>query len=274
MSGFESAQGSRDDGRRPGRPASIRMMWAQTSDGVIGDGDSMPWHIPEDLAHFKATTMGAPVIMGRRTWDSLPAKFRPLPGRRNVVLSRSLTPEDVPGAELAHSLDAALDMLGNVPVAWIIGGGRVYREALRIADEFTVGDARRTVILTGGIRTPSDALVGPVAVQALGQLHCDLVFMGVHGMDTGAGFTTPNLMEAETNRALVRSTRRLAVVADHSKWGRVGLSTIADLSAAHTLVTDDRLPAGARADLAARIDQVLMAPAGETDSTRPLHPPD
>ena len=138
MPGFESGRASLDDGPRPGRPASIRMMWAQSSDGVIGDGESMPWHIPEDLAHFKATTMGAPVIMGRRTWDSLPAKFRPLPGRRNVVLSRSMTPEDVPGAELAHSLDAALDLIGDVPVAWILGGGRVYREALRIADECEV----------------------------------------------------------------------------------------------------------------------------------------
>lgn len=154
MSGFESAQGSRDYGRRPGRPASIRMMWAQTSDGVIGDGDSMPWHIPEDLAHFKATTMGAPVIMGRRTWDSLPAKFRPLPGRRNVVLSRSLTPEDVPGAELAHSLDAALDMLGDVPVAWIIGGGRVYREALRIADECEVTEVDGTFEVATPVRAP------------------------------------------------------------------------------------------------------------------------
>ena len=154
MSGFESAQGSRDDGRRPGRPASIRMMWAQTSDGVIGDGDSMPWHIAEDLAHFKATTMGAPVIMGRRTWDSLPAKFRPLPGRRNVVLSRSLTPEDVPGAELAHSLDAALDMLGDVPVAWIIGGGRVYREALRIADECEVTEVDGTFEVATPVRAP------------------------------------------------------------------------------------------------------------------------
>lgn len=154
MSGFESAQGSRDDGRRPGRPASIRMMWAQTSDGVIGDGDSMPWHIPEDLAHFKATTMGAPVIMGRRTWDSLPAKFRPLPGRRNVVLSRSLTPEDVPGAELAHSLDAALDLIGNVPVAWIIGGGRVYREALRIADECEVTEVDGVFEVATPVRAP------------------------------------------------------------------------------------------------------------------------
>ena len=150
----------------------------------------------------------------------------------------------------------------------------IVTNSLRIGDEFTVGDPRRTVILTGGIRTPSDALVGPVAVQALAQLHCDLMFMGVHGMDLGAGFTTPNLMEAETNRALVRSSQRLVVVADHSKWGKVGLSTIAELSAAHLLVTDDRLPAGARADLAARIDQVLVAPTGETDSTEPPRPPD
>ncbi|AYJ33004.1 dihydrofolate reductase [Corynebacterium xerosis] len=154
MSGSESAQGLRDDGHRPSRPASIRMMWAQTSDGVIGDGDSMPWHIPEDLAHFRTTTMGAPVIMGRRTWDSLPAKFRPLPGRRNVVLSRSLTPDDIPGAELAHSLDAALDMLGDVPVVWIIGGGRVYREALRIADECEVTEVDGTFEVDTPVRAP------------------------------------------------------------------------------------------------------------------------
>lgn len=149
----------------------------------------------------------------------------------------------------------------------------IVTNSLRIGDEFTVGDARRTVILTGGIRTPSDALVGPVAVHALEQLHCDLVFMGVHGMDTGAGFTTPNLMEAETNRALVRSTQRLVVVADHSKWGKVGLSTIAELSAAHVLVTDGHLPAGARAELAARIGQVLVATTDGRGSTRPAHQP-
>ncbi|WP_295623749.1 dihydrofolate reductase [uncultured Corynebacterium sp.] len=154
MSGFEAGRESLDDGRRPGRPASIRMMWAQTSDGVIGDGGAMPWHIPEDLAHFKATTMGAPVIMGRRTWFSLPPKFRPLPGRRNVVLSRSLTPEDVPGAELAHSLDAALDLLGEVPIAWIIGGGRVYREALRLADECEVTEVDGSFDVETPVRAP------------------------------------------------------------------------------------------------------------------------
>ena len=158
--------------------------------------------------------------------------------------------------------------LRNVPDLTIV------TNSLRIGDEFTVGDARRTVILTGGVRTPSDALVGPVAVQAMAQLHCDLVFMGVYGMDAGAGFTTPNLMEAETNRALVRSTQHLVVVADHSKWAKVGLSTIAELSAAHVLVTDDRLPVEAREDLAARIDQVLLAPAGTAGRPSLPHPPD
>lgn len=154
MDGSEARRGLLDDGRRRGRPASIRMMWAQTSDGVIGDGATMPWHIPEDLAHFKATTMGAPVIMGRRTWDSLPERFRPLPGRRNVVLSRSLTPEDVRGAELAHSLDAALDLLGDVPVAWIIGGGRVYRDALHLADECEVTEVDGVFEVATPVRAP------------------------------------------------------------------------------------------------------------------------
>ena len=143
-SGRPASDRTASSGPGSGRPASIRMMWAQTSDGVIGDGDSMPWHIPEDLAHFRDTTMGAPVIMGRRTWDSLPERFRPLPGRRNIVLSRSLAAEDVPGAELAHSLESALVLLADEPVAWIIGGGRVYREALRLADKCEVTEVDGT----------------------------------------------------------------------------------------------------------------------------------
>lgn len=120
----------------PARPARLGMIWAQSPEGVIGDGDAMPWHLPEDLAHFKATTLGAPVIMGRRTWDSLNPRFRPLPGRRNIVLSR--TTADFPGAEHAADLDAALALVADAPVAWIIGGGRVYREGLALADECVV----------------------------------------------------------------------------------------------------------------------------------------
>ncbi len=110
--------------------------------------------------------------------------------------------------------------------------------------------AGQTVILTGGVRTPSDALVGPVAVASLRSLHVDLLFLGAHGVDARAGLTTPNLVEAETNRALVESARRVCVLADSSKWGTVGLSTFADLTEIDLFVTDDGLPVRARSALA------------------------
>jgi DeoR/GlpR family transcriptional regulator of sugar metabolism len=116
------------------------------------------------------------------------------------------------------------------------------------------------VVLTGGLRTPSDALVGPVADAAIRSLHVDLLFMGVHGMDELKGFTTPNLMEAETNRAFVASARRLVVVADHTKWGVVGLTTMASLRDADVLVTDDRLRPDARALLSELVRELVLAP--------------
>ena len=118
------------------RPQFLGMIWAQSVDGIIGDGATMPWHLPEDLKHFRTTTMDAPVIMGRRTWESLPPRFRPLPGRDNIVLSRTET--DFPGATAAPTLQAALELTADAPAAWIIGGGRVYREALSLADECVV----------------------------------------------------------------------------------------------------------------------------------------
>lgn len=117
-----------------------------------------------------------------------------------------------------------------------------------------------TVVLIGGVRTPSDALVGPVAVTALRSLHVDMLFMGVHGMAEAAGFTTPNLLEAETNRALIASAERLTVVADHMKWGVRGLSRIARLDEAHALVTDGGLGAEAHTVLAEHIEQIVIAP--------------
>jgi DeoR/GlpR family transcriptional regulator of sugar metabolism len=117
----------------------------------------------------------------------------------------------------------------------------------------------QTVVLTGGVRTPSDALVGPLAVNALRSLNLDIVFLGVHGMDEHTGFTSPNLLEAETSRALARSTRRLAVVADHTKWKVVGISTIAALSEADVVVTDDGWDPEALAALTAEIAEVKIA---------------
>ncbi len=117
----------------------------------------------------------------------------------------------------------------------------------------------QSVVLTGGIRTPSDALVGPLAVSALSALHLDMVFMGSHGMDEESGFTTPNLMEAETNRAFIRAARRLVVLADHTKWGVVGLSAFAGPREADVLVTDSGLPRRARDLMGELVDDLVVA---------------
>ena len=118
----------------------------------------------------------------------------------------------------------------------------------------------RTVVLTGGVRTPSNALVGPVAVRALQDLHVDTLMLGVHGIDERAGVTTPNLVEAETNQALVASARRVVVVADHSKWNAVGLAGIAPLDRVDVLVTDDGLPRSARRTLQGLVGELVVTP--------------
>ncbi len=136
----------------------------------------------------------------------------------------------------------------------------VITNSMRIADVLLRADRPDlTVVLTGGVRTPSDALVGPVAVEAMRSLHADIVFMGVHGMNESAGFTTPNLLEAEANRALIGSARRLVVVADHTKWGIVGLSSIAPLEAAATIVSDRGLSRDARGRLAEHVEEIVIA---------------
>jgi DeoR/GlpR family transcriptional regulator of sugar metabolism len=122
------------------------------------------------------------------------------------------------------------------------------------------GRPDQTVVLTGGVRTPSDALVGPLAVAAIGSLHLDLLFLGVHGISERAGFTTPNLMEADTDRALVAAADRLVVLADHTKWGTVGISSIVGLDAADVLVTDDRLAPDARRALDEKVGELVIVP--------------
>lgn len=122
----------------------------------------------------------------------------------------------------------------------------------------------QTVVLTGGVRTPSDALVGPLAVAALRSLNLDIVFLGVHGMDDRTGFTSPNLLEAETSRALAESGRRLVVVTDHTKWGVVGISTIAPLEDADVVITDDGLHQEAVTVLTGRVGEVVLTTVDTT----------
>ena len=105
----------------------VNLIWAQSSSGVIGRDNAIPWRVPEDMARFKELTMDHTVIMGRLTWESLPAKFRPLPGRRNVVVSRQAGYR-AEGADVVGSLeDAPLDD------AWVIGGSQIYGLALPLA---------------------------------------------------------------------------------------------------------------------------------------------
>lgn len=152
--------------------------------------------------------------------------------------------------------------LVNVPGLTVVTNSTWVADELYRAGEDRSGPDAVSVLLTGGLRTPSDALVGPLAIAALRSLHLDAVFMGVHGMDPRAGFSTPNLLEAETNRAMIRAARRLVVLADSSKWGMVGLSTMAELSEASLVISDAGLPAPAIGALSEACDELdIVEPA-------------
>jgi dihydrofolate reductase len=120
----------------PNTTPRLHLIYARAANGVIGKDGTLPWHLPEDLAHFKRTTLGCPVIMGRKTWDSLPPKFRPLPGRTNVVVTRQPNWNQI-GAHPACSLREALFICEQLspPVSdvWVIGGAQLYALAAPMA---------------------------------------------------------------------------------------------------------------------------------------------
>jgi dihydrofolate reductase len=145
-------------------PARLHLIFARAANGVIGCDGALPWHLPEDLAHFKRTTLGGPVIMGRKTWDSLPPRFRPLPGRANIVVTRDAS-WAAEGAVVAHSLEAARDLCPAGSDAWIIGGAQIYALALPLASSVVVteiaqdfeGDAFAPELGTEWAETQRDA---------------------------------------------------------------------------------------------------------------------
>jgi dihydrofolate reductase len=115
----------------------ISLVAAMDRRRAIGRGGGLLWHEREDQKHFRAVTMGCPVIMGRKTWDSLPAKFKPLPGRRNLVVTRNRAWQ-AGGAEAAPSLAAALALTADASKVYVVGGGELYAEALPLADELVL----------------------------------------------------------------------------------------------------------------------------------------
>ncbi len=148
----------------------LHLIWAQARNGVIGQSGTMPWHLPEDMAHLKAKTIGCPVIMGRKTWDSIPTKFRPLPGRKNLVLTHSST-WNQPGAEVFSNLQEALQHCAQAETVWVIGGAEIYRQALPLADLAEVteidadfdGDTHAPPLGAGWVKT-----AGPDQVSSKG----------------------------------------------------------------------------------------------------------
>ncbi|WOC14437.1 dihydrofolate reductase [Gordonia sp. MP11Mi] len=114
---------------------TVSLVWAQDLAGAIGKAGTIPWRVPEDMARFTSLTGTGTVIMGRKTWESLPTKFRPLPRRRNVVVTRNAT-FDAPGAEVVSGVREALDLVGGD--ASIMGGGQIYTSALDFATELRV----------------------------------------------------------------------------------------------------------------------------------------
>jgi dihydrofolate reductase len=122
--------------RTPDQPGAVAMIWAQAREGVIGASGGLPWHLPEDLKLFRAVTTGSTVVMGRRTWESLPERFRPLPGRTNVVL----TADPAWSAEGARRAGSVAEVLAAHESVWVIGGGAVYAAFLPYADRLVVTD--------------------------------------------------------------------------------------------------------------------------------------
>lgn len=121
----------------------LHLIFARAANGVIGHRNALPWHLPEDMAHFKQTTLGCPVVMGRKTWDSLPAKFRPLPGRLNVVVTRQRDWQ-AEGALRANSLQQACALCPEDSDAWVIGGADLYEQALPLASTAVVTEIEKT----------------------------------------------------------------------------------------------------------------------------------
>src|SRR5437868_13393993 len=115
----------------------LTLIVAKARNGVIGRDNALPWRLPEDLAHFKRTTMGAPIIMGRKTWDSI---GRPLPGRRNIVVSRNPALR-IAGCDVASSLEEALRLCVGEEQVLLIGGAQLYAEALPSADRLGVAES-------------------------------------------------------------------------------------------------------------------------------------
>ena len=174
-----------------------------------------------------------------------------------AAAARLIEPGMAIGISAGTTTHALAARVGDIP------GVTIVTNSLRVAEVLHRSGRRdQTVILTGGVRTPSEALVGPFAISQLRSVHLDLVFMGVHGMDARAGYTCPNLAEADTDRALIEAGRQLVVLADHTKWGVIGIASIARLDQADVLFSDTSLDPAAQEVLREAVGEIELVEVG------------
>jgi DeoR/GlpR family transcriptional regulator of sugar metabolism len=263
--------------RRTGRPAPpvlARQRQAFILDRVREDGGVRVADLVRDLGVSDMTIRRDMELLDERGLiEKVHGGATALPG--SALFEPGFTAKSaLQEAEKEAIVDAAAALVEPGTAIGISAGTTTYALARRLADVVgltvvtnsvrvadVLHDAGRpdqTIIMTGGVRTPSDALVGPFAVAALRSVHVDLVFMGVHGMDAHSGFSSPNLMEAETNRALIEAGGRLVVVADHTKWGQVALSSIARLDQADIVISDTGLELSAQELLRSRVRELVL----------------
>ena len=165
--------------------------------------------------------------------------------------------EITPGSSIG--LMGGSSVFAVAKLAVTIPGLTIVTNSLPVSDLFArEGQLNQTVVLAGGLRTPTDSFVGDITVSAFSALNLDVVFMGTHGMDPVGGFSTPNLQESETNRAVIGKTRKLVVLADHTKWSLVGFSTFAKLEEADLLITDSGITPSAAKNLKASVGELAI----------------
>jgi DeoR/GlpR family transcriptional regulator of sugar metabolism len=209
-----------------------------------------------DKVHGGATTVAGPGSTEEPGFDAKSVRQRDEKAAIAARAAQLVEPGTAVALSAGTTTAALAALLTDVPGLTVVTNSVPVANAL-----YPSPRPDQTVVLTGGIRTPSDALVGSVAEAAIASLNVDVLFLGVHGMSPRTGFTTPNLMEAGINRLLVHAARRLVVLADHTKWETVGIATIARLEDADVLVTDAGLDADARTELADRVGELYVVTA-------------
>ncbi len=184
---------------------------------------------------------GAARLDGRSTNEPGFAAKSALQQSEKYAIARAAAELVEPGSAIAVTGGTTTFLLAEffqtIPDLTIITNSLTLADAMHLGKDPTV-----TVVLTGGTRTKSDALVGPVADSTLRSISVDTLFMGVHGMSDESGFSAPTLAETETNRAFIKTTSELVVLADHTKWNIRGLGTIAGLHDADIVISDSQLP--------------------------------